>query len=184
MFHPLRGFSKTCPWCTTLAVPANSQLSLREGCTGKPLQDIIFLHLLCPEKNYLTKQVTSPAVPLCSPAPSFLSHNSMPAPSCDPPSSPLSCLKSVLKSLFPSASFPCYSAPEPQLIMYPLLWPCWTQRARALGSAELCWKHKESLEAERVKFIPSNSNLPLVLRSKRSFFLTWITGIGNKVMPL
>lgn len=143
----------------------------------------LFLQLLCSEKNYLTKQVTSPAV-----AP-LLTCSFLPLPRfhASPILWPLSTFLSQIysKNIFSlSASFPCYSAPEPQLILYPLLWPCWTQRARALGLAELCLKHKENLEAERVKFISSNSNLLLILRSKRSFFLTWITGIGSEVMPL
>ena len=35
----------------------------------------------------------------------------------------------------------------------------------------------ESLEAERAKLISTHSNLRLVVRSKRSFYHTWITGI-------
>lgn len=187
MFHPLRGFSKTCLWCTTWAVPANSQLSLREGCSGKALQDITFSSaFMFREKlgHYQASDLCccAPSAHLLLPSyPTILWQPYLLTPLFTTFLSQI-CFKNNF-SLFDS--FPCYSAPEPQFILYPLLWPCLTQRTGALGLAELCLKHvEESLEAERVKLISSNSNLLLILRYKRSFFLTWITGIGSEVMPL
>lgn len=74
---------KTCSWCTSLAVPANSQLSLSEGCSGKALQDITFF-LAFMFRGKLPHQAGD--LSCCGPsAPSFLSHISLPAPSSEPP---------------------------------------------------------------------------------------------------
>lgn len=100
-----------------------------------------------------------------------------------PTTSPLPCLISSLLwkqflSFCQSSLHLCYSTPWSYLTSYPLLQPCLTQRAWFLSLAELCLKHRgESLEAVRAKLTSSTINFHLVVRSKRPFYHTWITGI-------
>lgn len=100
MLHPLWGFSKPCSWCTSLAVPAHSQLSLREGCSGKALQDITFSWAFM-FREKLPHQAGN--LSCCGPS----AHLLLPSSTTSPwspifwlPSSPLSCLKSALKTVF------------------------------------------------------------------------------------
>lgn len=120
-FHPLRGFSNTCLWCTSLAIPANSQLSLREGGSGKALQDITFSWAFM-FRDKVPHQVGD--LSCCGPSAHLLFlplQHLHASPIFWPTSSPLPCLQSALRKNFPYLPvFPLLLSPRATVNLVPL----------------------------------------------------------------
>lgn len=115
MFHPLQDLCMV----HILGSSANSQLSLSEGCSRKALQDITFF------SSDVQRKTNSPRrwPLLLWPLRSFLSLPHLPARSIFwTPYSPLSCLKSALKTIFPFLPvFPLLLSPG-AVNLVPLAW--------------------------------------------------------------